>query len=401
MLDPESAWQLIDSEIEPLGIEIVDRGTAGGRVLARDLNATVDMPPENVSAMDGYVSAGPIPLNSTLEIQGLSAAGHIPDFSLEPGQVAKIMTGAVVPIGGDRVIPIEQTDAGKQSVVVHQAPEDGAHIRLKGEVVARDHALLRAGHPLTPAAISLLASHGYSEIPVFRMPRVVVLTTGDELVPPEQEPGPGQLRDSNTSFLLAAGRSMGLEFESLGIAGDSPQDLRRKILTGLKADVLLLCGGVSKGDYDLVEEVLDELGCKCLFDAVAIQPGKPLVANRHSGGWVFGLPGNPGSVMMTFWLFVKPTLRRLAGFHDGFWQDTLSAELGSSMPRTKGRDRFFAATLENRDGKLIATPMVPRGSHDVAAFSRGIGIIRAPKLQPEMPEGRSCRVLPTGDWGLF
>ena len=400
MLDPESAWQRIRSEIEPLDIESIDRQAAAGCVLGHDVTATVDMPPADVSAMDGYVSAGPIPLQTELKVEGISAAGHPPEFSLEPGQVAKIMTGAVVPAGGDRVIPIEQTNAGKESVVIHQAPEDGAHIRRRGEVVAQGRPLLHSGLPLTPAAVSLLASHGYTEAPVIRRPKVAVLTTGDEIVPPEQEPGPGQLRDSNTSFLLAAGRSMGLEFESLGIAGDSPQELREKISAGLRADVLLLCGGVSKGDYDLVEDVLEELGSRCLFDSVAIQPGKPLVANRHSGGWVFGLPGNPGSVMMTFWLYVKPTLRCLAGFDDGFWRNTLSAELGSPLPRTKGRDRFFNASLEIRDGKLVATPLVPRGSHDVAAFARGTGIVRARKLSPEIPAGTPCEVLPTGDWGL-
>ncbi|NJL27009.1 MAG: hypothetical protein HC897_03555, partial [Thermoanaerobaculia bacterium] len=140
----------------------------------------------------------------------------------------------------------------------------------------------------------------------------------DEVVPPEAEPGLGQLRDSNTAFLLAAGDTLGLGFRSLGIAPDRTDELREKITEGLESDVLLLCGGVSMGEFDLVEDVLAELGCRKLFDQVAIQPGKPLVAARHAGGWVFGLPGNPASVMVTFWLFVRPLLRRLMGSADGF-----------------------------------------------------------------------------------
>ena len=222
---------------------------------------------------------------------------------------------------------------------------------------------------MTPGAISLLASHGHYTFAVHPPPAVAVLTTGDEVIPPELEPGPGQLRDSNTSFLLTAGRSLGLTFRSLGIAPDRLDALRSLIRKGLEADVLLLCGGVSMGEFDLVEDVLAELGCVTLFDRVKIQPGKPLVAARHLGGgsagWVLGLPGNPASVMVTFWLFVRPLLRRLQGRADGFWQGALDAELTAPLPPGKDRDRFLPAEVAFAGGRILATPFPPHGSHDV------------------------------------
>lgn len=400
MLSPESAWDLIEAELRALDTVSVPRQQALGHVLAADVTARVDMPGADVSAMDGYIAAGEIAVDSPLEVRGVAAAGHPPDFSLNPGQVAKIMTGAMVPAGGDRVIPIEQTDGGNDRVVIRQAPNPGAHIRRQGEVCGVGGPLLGAGQLLNAGALSVLASHGYVDVPVHRRPKVNVLTTGDELVPPEETPGPGRLRDSNTSFLTAAGRSLDLDFESLGNAGDSPESLRAKIAEGLRSDVLLMSGGVSKGDFDLVEDMLEEAGCRRLFESVAMQPGKPLVAARHDGGWVFGLPGNPGSVMMTFWLFVKPLLRRLQGLADGYWQGALRAELAAPLPATRGRDRFFAGRCEAVDGALRMTPAVGRGSHDVAAYAIGNAVVRAPKRRPEIPAGSPCEVMLTTPWPL-
>lgn len=397
MLSPESAWDLIRSHAQPLSASTVSRRSALGHVLAEDLPATVDVPFADVSAMDGYVSAGPLEIGGAYDVVGVAAAGHPPDFELAAGQVAKIMTGAMVPVGGDRVLPIELSDGGREQVVFSTLTDAGAHIRRRGEVVEKGAALLQAGHRVNPGSIALLASHGYSRVPVVRRPRVAVLTTGDEIVPPEQEPGPGQLRDSNSPFLLAAGDALGLDFEHLGNAGDGHDVLRERIRQGLEFDVLLLCGGVSKGDYDLVEDVLEDLGCRKLYDALAIQPGKPMVACRHDAGWVFGLPGNPGSVMTTFHLFVRPLLDRLAGGLAEFGRPELTAELTASLPPTKGRDRFFNARLEFRDGRWLAEPLKPKGSHDVTCFARGNALIRVAARQPATEAGTICRVLLVGE----
>ncbi len=154
------------------------------------------------------------------------------------------------------------------------------------------------------------------------------------------------------------------------------------------------------GEFDLVEDVLGDLGCRTLFDKVAVQPGKPLVAAVHDHGIIFGLPGNPAAVMVCFWLFVRPYLRRLQGFADRFWHGSLDATLASPLPGAKGRDRFFSATVELEDGRILATPHVAKGSHDVAAYGRGTALVRIPAHSAPAQPGDPCRILPLAD-GFF
>lgn len=412
MIQPQEAWSRIDSYLHPLAAQPFARQDAVGLVLADALVATVDMPPADVSAMDGYAlagrpAAGP-PVSEPPDrrppdrwpVVAVAAAGAPVDRVLFPGEAAKIMTGAVVPAGADRVVPVELSDGGTEQVSFERLTDPGAHIRRQGEVIRRGDALFAPGTLLTPGAISLLASHGIGTVSMHRPPRVAVLSTGDEVVPPDQEPGPGQLRDSNSAFLLAAGRTLGLDFEPLGIAPDERQELKRRIEQGLERDVTLLCGGVSMGDYDFVEEVLADLGCELLFDKVAIQPGKPLVVARRprDGRWICGLPGNPASVMVTFWLFVRPLLRRLMGLADGYWQGALAATLAAPLPGAKARDRFLPAAIGFERGRIHAQPAAPRGSHDVATYGVGSALVKIPALSEPAVAGAPCEILPLADW---
>ena len=157
--------------------------------------------------------------------------------------------------------------------------------------------------------------------------------------------------------------------------------------------MLLLCGGVSMGEFDFVEGVLAELGCEKVFDAVAVQPGKPLVFAVHPGGLVFGLPGNPASVMVSFWLFVRPALRRLLGFEDSWWGSALPGTLAAPLPGTGPRDRFLPAAVEVRDGEILVTPFPPKGSHDLATFARGTALVRVRAGSGPAPAGERCEVL--------
>lgn len=393
MIHPDEAWRRIAERLKPLPGIAVSRRSAAGRVLARPLAATVDVPGLDVSAMDGYALPGPVPPGEPRPVSGTILAGDPPGFRLEATAVARIMTGAPVPSGADRVVPVEQTDGGTEAVVFHAEAPPGAHIRRRGEVLRAGDPLLPAGALLTPGALGLIATHGYAEVPVHRPPSVAVLTTGDEVVPPETEPAPGQLRDSHTDFLLAAGARIGLRFESLGIAPDRVDELRTLVERGLRADVLLLCGGVSMGELDLVEGVLAGLGCEAHFDAVAIQPGKPLVFATHPGGIVFGLPGNPASVMVSFWLFVRPALRRLMGIEDGWWSGALNGVLEAPLPGSKARDRFLSATVRTQDGRLRVTPHPPKGSHDLAAYGLGTAMVRVRAGAEPAGAGNGCEVL--------
>lgn len=401
MLLPEEAWKRIEEAgLAPLAGHELARRDALFRVLAEALPATVDQPMADVSAMDGYALAGPAPAGAVLPVVAVAAAGRPALRAVRPGEAIKIMTGAPLPPGADRVMVVEATDGGRTEVrLAAAAPAAGDNVRRRGEILARGAELLPAGALLGPGALALAAGHGYGAMVVHRPPRVSMLTTGDEIVAPEEEPGPGQLRDSNTSFLAAAGRSLGLDFRHLGIARDDREDLERRIAVGLEADVLLLCGGVSQGDFDYVEETLEQLGCTRLFDAVAIQPGKPLVAARHAGGaWVLGLPGNPASVMTCFWLFGRPLLRRLMGHADRFWHGALAAELESEAPGAKGRDRYLPAEVRVEGGRLLAKALPPKGSHDVAAFARGSALLRVPRDRPRLAAGETAELLPLADW---
>lgn len=402
MLTPEQAWEAIEATgLAALPAETLSRPDALFRVLAADLPATVDQPMADVSAMDGYALAGDAAAGAVLPVVGVAAAGRPADGRLLPGQAIKIMTGAVVPAGADRVVVVEATDGGQHAVRLDAVPGAGENIRRQGEIVRRGEPLLRAGTLLTPGALSLAAGHGHGQVPVHRAPRVFMLTTGDEIVAPEEEPGPGQLRDSNTVFLAAAGRSLGLEFTHLGIARDDKHDLETRISRGLQGDVLLLCGGVSKGDFDFVEDVLAELGCEQVFDAVAIQPGKPLVFARHPNGCrVLGLPGNPASVMTCFWLFARPLLRRLLGQRDHYWQGALNAEVVERVGGARGRDRFVPAIVWAEEGRLRVRPRPPKGSHDVSTFAQGTALLRVPHSKPAIEAGETCQILPLASWPL-
>lgn len=404
MIDLAAAWDRLVPYLTPLPAESRPRRKCLGRVLAADLTATVDVPHADVSAMDGYAYAGPLDGGATLPVGERIAAGDPPGRELPPGGALPIMTGAPLPAGADRVVRFEDTERLEGTRVEIRLPVAlGANIRRRAEVLAVGDPLLPTGAALGPPALALAAAHGLAELPVHRDPTVAVLPTGDEVVPPEVEPGPGQLRDTHTDYLLAAGRRLGLAFRPLGIAPDEPAELRRLIAAGLdEADVLLVGGGVSAGELDFVEGALAELGCRALFTEVAVQPGKPLVvavrdaADDPAGRrrLIFGLPGNPASVRVTYRLFVRPALERLRGRADASPLEALLAgELAAPAPGAKGRDRFVPASVEVVDGRLRVTPVVSRGSHDMTAPARAEWLLHVPADAPPRVAGEPCRVL--------
>lgn len=416
-IPPEEAWRRLERLARPLPAVAVERREAAGRVLARGVAATVDVPAHDVSAMDGFALAGPPEEGRPLDVAGAVMAGDAPGAEVPAGAALRIMTGAPVPAGADRVIPVELAivEGGPAGEAPERARFDtpgeaGDHIRRRAEVTRSGDPLLPAGALLTPGALSLLATHGHERLRVHRCPRVALIVTGDEVVPPGETPAPGQLRDSHTDFVIAACQSLGVRLDPLGIAPDERDALTERIESGLGADVLLLSGGVSMGEADLVAGVLQELDCEPLFDRVAIQPGKPLTAAVHAAGHavdgsipgrpavVFGLPGNPGSVMVTFWLFVRPFLRRLMGLADGYWYGALSGELAAPLPGAKGRDRFLPAEIEIADGTVRVSPVSSVGSHDLGAYARGTALVRVPAGAEESPAGAPCQVLPITGW---
>lgn len=367
-------------------------------MLAETVAATTDVPATDVSAMDGYALAGTLEAGARLPVTGTVAAGDPPGGRLVPGAAVRIMTGGTVPDGADRVVPVEATDGGEEAVVIDRPPAPGAHIRRRGEVARSGDTLLAASQALTSQALALLASQGVETVDVHARPRVAFLSTGNEVVPADVEPGPGQLRDSHGAFLAAECAALGVPFTPLGIAPDDPESLRRRLRPGLAADVLLLSGGVSKGAFDYVPGILEELGCETLFHGVAMQPGKPLLAahrrSEGAAGLVFGLPGNPASVMCAFWLFVRPALRRLGGHAEAApWESALRATLDAPLPAASDRYRYLPARLTTRDGALHAEPLTPKGSHDLAAWAYADALALARPGDAARDAGETCEVL--------
>lgn len=406
MISPEEAWQRLVPHLAALPARRMGLGDAACRVLAEEVRADVDVPFADVSAMDGYAIGGEVEAGAAVPVLGRVAAGEdVAAIAVPRGSAVRIMTGAALPGGADRVVPIEETDGGRESVVVHVPPAAGANVRRRGEIHRAGDSLLSPGQRLTPGALASLAANGAVEVAVHAPPRVALLVTGDEVVPPEQTPGPGQLRDSHTAFLRAAVVAAGGELVHLGIARDDPRDLRQRLARGLDADLLLATGGVSRGEFDFVEPVLAELGFRPLFDAIAIQPGKPLAALLLDPSaparplLALGLPGNPASAMVCFWLFVRPALQRLQGIDAGFWRDALTGTLEAPLPAAVKRDRFLPTRLAARDGELFVTPVAPRGSHDLAAFAQGTGLVRVRAGSAAAAKGDRCSVLPLAiDW---
>ncbi len=398
MLRPEEAWERFAARLPAPRAEVCGRGAALGRVLTRSPRATTDVPASDVSAMDGFAIAGSLPVDATLPVAATIAAGDAPGAPLPAGKATRIMTGAPIPAGTDRVVPVEHCESRGDAVLVKRDVAQGANIRRRGEIQTAGDALLRPGAILTPGALALLATHGHRDVEVAGRPRVSILVTGDEVVPADTDPGPGELRDSHTDFLLAACGSLGIAAQPLGIAPDRPQDLVPLVRRALEADLALVTGGVSMGAYDLVESALTECGCEIFCDAVAMQPGKPLVMAAHPGGVVLALPGNPASAMVGFWLFGRPALRRMMGFEDAFWHGALAGRLTAPLPAGRDRDRFMPAELRFLDGEILVAPVAPRGSHDLGAFGRGTGMLRVRAGSPPFAAGERCEVLPLIDW---
>jgi len=321
MVPVDEALEIVLRETRALPTEEIALDDAPGRVLAEDVRSDTDMPPFDRSAMDGYAvrAADVASVPARLTVTGEVAAGAWPDRDLGPGEAIRIMTGAPVPGGATAVQQVEKTRAledGRRVEILASVGE-GANIALRGCEVREGDLVLDRGGVLGPAAVAVLASTGHARVRVSRSPRVAVLVTGDEIVDVTESPGPGQIRNSNGPAVAAQARLGGAQVRVLGVAPDREEETVAAVRDGLSAepDVLVVSGGVSAGDYDLVEPALEQLGVELLFTKVAIKPGAPLVFGRRKGTLVFGLPGNPVSAQVTFDVLVRAALLRMQGVH--------------------------------------------------------------------------------------
>ena len=360
-----------------------------GRVLAEDIAADRDYPPFARSARDGFaVRAADLPGN--LRVIGEVRAGERFEGAIHPGEAVEIMTGAPLPSGADAVVMIEHTRRSGDGVIIERSLEPGDNFNPRGSEASAGHVIVQTGTRLGFAQIAALAMVGRQCVSVYRMPRVAILPTGDEIVEAGDHPEKFQIRNSNAWSLDVQTRRAGGIPEILPIARDNYDSTRASIERGLASDLLVLSGGVSAGKYDIVERVLADLGATFSFDRVQIQPGQPLVFGRVNDKFFFGLPGNPASTMVTFELFARAAVERLSGIPSPVLP-LLRAKLTPSCHHKPGLTRFLPAKLSD-DGSTIH-PETWHGSGDVAALARANAFLVADTDRESWNAGDDIRVL--------
>jgi molybdopterin molybdotransferase len=368
-----------------------------GRILAEDATADRDYPPFHRSTRDGYaVRAGEtVAAPVCLECVGEARAGNPYRGDLRARDLCcvRIMTGAPLPEGTDAVVMMEYTRAQGDRVEVQRPVAAGENVVGKGSEAPAGHVVLPRGRRLGAGEMGLLASVGRAQVCVFRQPAVAVLPTGDEVVPVEQAPEWFQIRNSNSLALAAQVAAAGGVPRPLGIAPDNVEALRRLIQQGLEADLLLLSGGISVGKYDLVAQVLSEMGAELYFHGVAIRPGKPLAFGRVANTFFFGLPGNPVSTFVTFELFVRPAIAWLSGaeFECPVF---LRARLGKPVHQKTGLTAFMPARVEWESGDPVVNLVSWQGSGDLVGVAAANCFLAVHPEQTDLAAGDWVDVLP-------
>ncbi|MCW2665122.1 MAG: molybdopterin molybdochelatase [Frankiales bacterium] len=379
--------------LSPLDLGLLD---AHGCVLAEDVVAPGPLPSFDNSGMDGYaVRAADVTRPGTvLPVVGDVAAGPASPLRVQPGLCVRIMTGAAMPAGADTVVPVEHTDGGVASVRIDRVPVVGAYVRRVGEDVQAGELVLEKGSYLGAAQVGLAAGVGRSRVLVRPRPRVVVVSTGSELVEPGTPLGPGRIPDSNSLALTAAALEAGAIAYRVGIVPDDPRKLLDTLEDQLvRADVLVTSGGVSVGAYDVVKEVLSRLGT-VRFSKVAMQPGMPQGFGTigPDSTPVFGLPGNPVSALVSFEVFVRPALRRMLGA-EPLSRPQVAARTTEELRSPKGKRTFVRVRLDVRDKTYAVTPVSGAGSHLLAGMARANALAIVPEDVERVNKGEQVQVM--------
>lgn len=388
MITFSEALDIVLRSARPLGTEPVAVADALQRVLAENLVSDIDMPPFNKSAMDGYACRR-ADLGDPMAVVETIPAGVVPQHPVEPRQCAKIMTGAQVPDGADCVFMVEYSEELDGGRVRFNGKSTKDNICIQGEDVRTGDAVLAKGQLIAAQHIALLAAVGCAQPLVSCRPSVGIIATGSELVCPSDTPTAGKIRDTNSSQLAAQAATMGLQPTVFGIAEDTEETLSAMIAQAQEAcDVLLLSGGVSMGDFDLVPGVLRERGFELRFDRVAVKPGKPTTFGIAPTCVCFGLPGNPVSTFAIFEVVVKPFLYKMMG-HD-YRPPVVEMPLGVAISRRKtGRTAWIPV---RRTEAGVVVPVEYHGSAHSQSLCRADGLIAVPHDVAEIPEGETVRV---------
>lgn len=397
MLSVEEVLERVLARVTPVATERVGLLSASDRVLAEPVIAPLDIPPWPNSSMDGYVlrsedtRAASRDQPAVLRVAGRVPAGAVAPRPLVPGEAFRIFTGAPLPEGADSVIPQEEVQADGHVVKIPRPVGPGEYVRPAGEEMRAGETVLEPGHPIGAAEVGLLATVGRAQVRVFRRPRVAILSTGDELVDLGGALGPGKIPNSNTYALMAQVRATGGEPINLGVAPDSLPAIEERLRGGLSADVLISSGGVSVGEFDLVREALGRLGAELHLWQVAMRPGKPMTFGSLGPRPVFGLPGNPVSALVTFELFVRPALRKMAG-HRLLFRPTIQACALAPIPNPGRRRGYLRVTLTPVDGGIGARLTGDQGSAILRSMVMADGLAVVPP-DTTIPAGAEVTVI--------
>jgi molybdopterin molybdotransferase len=393
------ALRLVLADAKPLPAEFVALDHVAGRVLAQDVSALRTQPPTAVSAMDGYaVRASDVAKPpAALKVIGEVAAGHPFIGQVAAGQAARIFTGGVMPNGSDTVVIQELTSREGGVVTIQKSTPKGRNVRGQGIDFTQGDVLLRKGQRLSDRDVMLAAAMNHARLSVHRKPRVAVLGTGDELVPPGGSPKSDEIVYSNGFALASLARTEGAEVHDLGIANDRVEDIMQAIKRAREwgADILLTSGGASVGEHDLVQRALTAEGLNLSFWRVALRPGRPMMHGRLGAMQVLGVPGNPVSSYVCAFLFLVPLIRRLSGRMDVEPRPE-QARLGCDLPANDERADYLRATLAPGPDGPVATPLPAQDSSLMAPLAKADCLVIRYPGAPAAPAGSDCIILKLG-----
>jgi molybdopterin molybdotransferase len=396
LLSVAEALERVLAEAAPLPAEEVPLEEADGRVLAYDLEARRTQPPADVSAMDGYaVRATDIAqVPARLKVIGEVPAGRPFAAKIGPGEAARIFTGGFVPGGADVVVIQELTKRDGDWVEVQKPSVAGRNVRRQGLDFSKGDKLFAKGHRLTARDLALVAGMNHPLVPVYRKPKVALFATGDELVPPGNEPGPGQIVYSNGFALAALIREEGGEVTDLGVIRDKLDETIAAVRDArdLGADILVTTGGASVGEYDFVNRALAAEGLTLSFWKIAMRPGRPLMHGRLGAMQVLGVPGNPVSSYVCAFLFLVPLIRKLTGRED-LETPTVTATLGCDLPENDERADYLRATLTNGANGFVATPFPIQDSSMMAPLAKAACLLIREPHAPAAMAGNTCTII--------
>ena len=401
MISADDALEIVLGNVASLGVERVSILDALGRVLAEDVQSPRDIPGFDNSAMDGYAVRAADLANASekrpvrLTVLETIGAGATASLRLGPGQAIRTMTGAPIAEGADAIVPVERTRSVGDTVEILDSAAPGAFVRPRGEDLRRDELVISAGKLLMPADLGMLASVNRAMVEVIRRPRVAIVSTGDELVEVDQAPVGAQVVNSNAYALAAGVRDAGAEPVILKVARDNSREIRERLAEAMTFDALLSTGGVSVGQFDHVKGALDELGMLQLFHGVAQKPGRPLKFGTVGYRPVFGLPGNPVSTMVCFYLYARPALLKMGGRRD-VGLPRAQARCGVDIKTAKDLTEFVRVKLQRDGGAFVATPTGNQGSGILSSLSRADGLLVGPAAATVLKAGTQATVLLLG-----